>query len=411
MVYDDLYIALRDRLLDPEKADLGIKTIDWANEQAERMDAGDQVEGLVLPAVLVRYEEPEWKARGRKHSEAEGIFYLDVLRELSDHPLTSDRAPATVLETRATYDQVKEIAKRVIGMRGEGFGTVGLVGLQPDHSYRRLRVDTIALRSLLCMDLDTATYTLVERPDLAIGDNPPMRVPTLLQQRIDQATPEVVVAAIEASPNGPAIIEELCDCDEPGGPGEPVVIRNSAGTQLGTVQSGDAPFTAPDGVLRTTDNATIIQTIPSGVVEQAPQSTMRYMDAAGVEALTPPSNTDYAGGTLRPALVLPRFTVSRPDGSVAAHRDVATPTYVEQNDLYWDFRAGDALSAELTVPAGYAGTYSTLTTDGGSGSVVLQVLVGSVWSTLLVNTVAVGDRIRAQRTISTAAGWANFRTA
>jgi hypothetical protein len=304
MVYDDLYIALRDRLLDPTKPSLGIATIDWANEQAERMDAGDQVEGLVLPAVLVRYEEPEWKARGRKHSEAEGIIYLDVLRELSDHPLTSDRAPATVATTRATYDQVKEIAKRVIGMRGEGYGTVGLVGMQPDHSYRRLRVDTIALRSLLCMDLDTTTYTLVEPPDLAIGDNPPMQVPTLLQHHIDTNTPTAVVAAVNNSPNGPAIIEELCDCDDVST--EPVIIRNSENTQLGTVVSGDGPFTAPDGVMRTTDNATIIQTIPSGDVEQAPQTAIPYVTAAGVEALTTPADTDYADGTLRPDLLVPR---------------------------------------------------------------------------------------------------------
>lgn len=412
MILDELYVDVMARLLDAERPSLGIATVDWDNEQPERLEDGDLADGLRLPAVLFSYQEPEWRHTGRLGYRADTTFTLRVVRDLVGEGMANDASEARVAATRASYEQLKAIAQRVVGMAKAGtYGTVGLATKDTDHTFRRIRVDSITFRVLLHSNLDPNTYELRERPALAIGTNPPMAVPSVLQQRIDTATPGQVVAAIQASPNGPAIEDELCDCPDPSGPTTPVEIRNSEGTLQGTVQSGDPPFTAADGVLRTTDNSVVVQTIPSGKVEQAPQSQVRYTAADGSEQLTAAVNTGYAGTTLRPATVVPRFIVLRPDTTVVAYRDIAEPTYTEANELYFDFRVGDAISAELVMPAGWSGLYSTITTDGGSGSVVLQQLIGAAWTTLLVPEVGVGATIRALRTITTTAGWANFRTA
>lgn len=412
MILDELYTDVLARLLDADRPSLGIATVDWDNEQPERLEDGDQADGLRLPAVLFSYQEPEWRHAGRLGYRADTTFQLRVVRDMVNEGMASDASPERIAAMRQSYQQVHEIAKRVVGLNKPGvYGTVGLAAKDTDHSFRRIRVEVITFRVLLHSTLDPNTYELRERPALAIGTNPPMPVPTLLQQRIDDATPAQVVAAINASPNGPAIEEGLCNCPDPGGPTTPVEIRNSEGTLQGTVQSGDPPFTAADGVLRTTDNSVVIQTIPSGKVEQAPQSQVRYIAANGTEQLTAAANTGYGGTTLRPAVVVPRFTVLRPNGSTI-HRDITGPFYTEQAELYAAFRAGDALSAEFTVPASYVGTYTTVAADAGSGATVWQRWNGTAWATLATPfTLATNDLVRAQRTVTTNAGWATATTA
>lgn len=326
MILDELYTDVLARLLDAERPSLGIATVDWDNEQPERLEDGDQADGLRLPAVLFSYQEPEWRHAGRLGYRADTTFQLRVVRDMVNEGMASDASPERIAAMRASYQQVHDIAKRVVGLNKPGvYGTVGLAAKDTDHSFRRIRVEVITFRVLLHNTLDPNTYELRERPALAIGTNPPMPVPTLLQQRIDSSTPAQVVAAINASPKGPAIEEELCNC---GDPSEPVEIRNSEGTALGTVQGGDPPFTAPDGVLRTTDNSTIIQTIPSGKVEQVAQSRIRYTAADGTEQLTAASNTGYAAGTLRPALVVPRITIYEADGVTPhTYRDIQSPAF------------------------------------------------------------------------------------
>jgi hypothetical protein len=171
-------------------------------------------------------------------------------------------------------------------------------------------------------------------------------------------------------------------------------------------------LTAPDGSFQRKDSAgtnigtpIAVRSGQTGVEVTCPDATVRSAASTPLYTAAVLSN-----GTLTLAPV----RITKGDGStedVEYRPNSTSSVYVERNDLYFDFRASDALSAELMVPTGYAGTYSTLTTDGGSGSVVLQRFSGGVWGTLLVNTIAVGDLIRAQRTISTSAGWANFRTA
>lgn len=179
MIIDDLYIAIRDRLLDPARPDLGIATVDWNNGQAEQWEQPEgKMDPLKLPCVLVRFEPPQWNPRGRKHYEAEGIIYLDVVQRNLDEPFTSDRRAAKVQKRRDSYAIVQAIGKRLVGMRGVGYGTFGLIGMEQDHDYRKLRVDTIAFRSLLCTDMDPETWTTHSVPDLVINAYPGMPVPS-----------------------------------------------------------------------------------------------------------------------------------------------------------------------------------------------------------------------------------------
>lgn len=175
MIIDDLYIAIRDRLL--LTPSLGIKTIDWFNGQPDEWENGTgKMDPLKLPCVLVRYDQPQWKPRGRKHYEAEGVIYLDIVQRVVDEPLGSHRRAEKVQKRRDSYTIVEAIGKRLVGMRGVGYGTFGLIGMEQDHNYSKLRVDTIAFRSLLCTDMDAMTYTSHEVPALVIDANPAMPV-------------------------------------------------------------------------------------------------------------------------------------------------------------------------------------------------------------------------------------------
>ncbi|HRF80160.1 MAG TPA: hypothetical protein PL070_08735, partial [Flavobacteriales bacterium] len=269
MILDDLYIALRDRLTDPAKPSLGIRTIDWSNGQAEAMEMNEPVqEPLNLPAVLVRYEKPEWQARGRKHYEAEGVIYLDVVQLMVDDPLTSDRDPLLVAETRETYTNVHEIAKRCIGMRGQGYGTVGLTGYEQDHSFAKLRVDTITLRSLLCTDMDPTTWLRRPVPALVINEVPTEAPPsgrTVIVRNSDRSYNATITApSILELPDVPHVnsngvttprpaltpfVADLCDIVTPG----TVQLYDSANQPIGsavTVNPGASiPLTAPDGTV------------------------------------------------------------------------------------------------------------------------------------------------------------------
>lgn len=135
---------------------------------------------------------------------------------------------------------------------------------------------------------------------------------------VGQATPEQIFAVM--TPEQVSYVQGLLP---------PVQVVNTEGTPQGSAQGGAPPFVAADGVLRTTDNATVIQTIPSGKAEQAKQSQVRYLDAAGAEQLSAPVDTGYASGTLRPAMVVPRITIYEPDGATPhAYRDIADPAFV-----------------------------------------------------------------------------------
>lgn len=267
MILDDLYIALRDRLTDPDKPSLGIKTIDWGNGQAEAMEMDEPLhEPLNLPAVLVRYEKPEWQARGRKHYEAEGVIYLDVVQHIVDDPLTSDRDELLVENTRQTYANVHAIAKRCIGMRGQGYGTVGLIGYEQDHSYAKLRVDTITLRSLLCTDMDGTTWVRRPVPALKVIGVPTEQQPTgrtLIIRNTDESYFfEATAPGIHILPDVPHLDSNGVQVMRPGmvtfqatacGSTTPGTTRlfDSAGNPLGpavTVGPGqNIPITAPDG--------------------------------------------------------------------------------------------------------------------------------------------------------------------
>ncbi|MEO8589423.1 MAG: hypothetical protein ABI432_08655 [Flavobacteriales bacterium] len=167
MILDDVYTAIIDRIntADPP---LGIVTIDWFNEQPARMEMSDDIDALRLPAALIRYDQPEWKVRGRRRYEATATIHIDILRDNVNNQMVTDAATGDVTATRATYDQVQAVAKRIVGLMGDTFGTFGYIGSTPDHSYSKFRLDTISFRCLLRSEMDPTVYEHHELPALGI---------------------------------------------------------------------------------------------------------------------------------------------------------------------------------------------------------------------------------------------------
>jgi hypothetical protein len=313
MILDDLYIAIRDRLTDPTKPDLKIRTIDWFNDQPERMEGGEMIDGLLLPAVLVRYEEPKWEARGRKHYEAQGVFYLDILRDMVDDPLGSDRAAGRITSTRATYDQVKEIGKRLIGMRGVGYGTVGLIGMEPDHGFSKFRVDTVAFRSLLCTDMDPATYVTRPVPALVIDANPPMPVPSgrvVLVRNSDSSYVVNVTAPAEH------VLPDVVHIDS-----------NGESIRLPAQVPMECTFASSDPVLvLQTDLSPGIPValLPPGTIWGLPYSVFLYELAAGGIIVSRAFETAYYGPEMTPNIAVPARSLRNSAGTEYGRIDLDT---------------------------------------------------------------------------------------
>ncbi|MCW5900476.1 MAG: DUF1566 domain-containing protein [Flavobacteriales bacterium] len=165
-----------------------------------------------------------------------------------------------------------------------------------------------------------------------------------LETLVGEATPQQLYAVM--TPDQVNYVQSLLPAVE---------IRNSAGALLGTVQGGAPPYVCPDAVTRTTTGATIVQVTPAGESENLPLSNNRYINAAGYTAATAPSNTEYGGGLLRPAYVIPRFTLLKADGVTPhAYRDITNPFYTlpeEGDPIIYNFgrhlHAGPAASSVL----------------------------------------------------------------
>lgn len=186
-----------------------------------------------------------------------------------------------------------------------------------------------------------------------------------------------------------------------------------------TQEGGDEPWnvTWPNGITveeagGSASAAAVLDCIPEerwdelrGVLCDAPEPAS--VRSAASDPLY--ATTVAAGGTLN----LPQVRVVRGDGTNldVEYRPAATSAvFTEVHTLYADFRAGDALSAAFTVPAVLAGTYTVFTNDGGSGTITWQTWNGSTWVTLLSLALSAGTVVRAQRTITTNAGWAQAAT-
>jgi hypothetical protein len=308
------------------------------------------------------------------------------------------------------------------------FGGSGSGGVCPPTTVNGVES---AVRAITVIDSnDNPTGTL--DPLTGVVTTPACPPVNTLCGLITQATSQEVAVCVTSSGKRPGVLAELIPTVDEGDTVAQVFDVMTAGQKAlfdVTVQlrdSGANNLGAPDVY---SPGTTTTKTAPDGSVQRKDSAGTNIgtpiavrSGQTGVEVTCPDATVRSAASTpLYTAAVLSNGTltlapvrITKGDGStedVEYRPNSTSSVYVERNDLYFDFRASDALSAELMVPTGYAGTYSTLTTDGGSGSVVLQRFSGGVWGTLLVNTIAVGDLIRAQRTISTSAGWANFRTA
>lgn len=412
MIIDDLYIAIRDRLL--LAPSLGIATIDWNNGQPDQWESGEgKMDPLKLPCVLVRYEPPNWQPRGRKHYEAEGIIYLDIVQRNVDEPFASDRRNAKVQKRRDSYAIVQAIGKRLVGMRGVGYGTFGLIGMDQDHDYAKLRVDTIAFRSLLCTDMDPETWTLHEVPDLVIDTNPPMLVPSnaIIVVNSDASytsgvlppgtyvLPNVTHTDSDGSPRVlPGMVPMVCT---PGsGSGEPgtAILQDTDGNILGTtpVPSGEiVPIIAPDATVEVQNSVGGVlheqRPVLSGgsimLIAQDAEVQMVDTDANPIGAIVPapagnhleilapdatvtnnPVAPTYTEGVLSGGeLVLPKVRVQRYDGSFVDYDYVPRPTitHVEVPPSYimHEYTAG----ATWSKPSGLRGVWVLGYGAGGGG--------------------------------------------
>ncbi|HMQ77130.1 MAG TPA: hypothetical protein PKE21_13765 [Flavobacteriales bacterium] len=150
MTIDNAYIAIRDRLLasTPEPA-TGILTVDWDNDHAARIEAGDSIDGLRLPAAVVRWEPQDWSGLGHDHNHTDALVYVDILQSVVGERLTSDRDPARTVEARAQFELAQRCAVRLHRLSGQGFGPFKMVLSQQDHSYQRLHVYTLGFRTRL----------------------------------------------------------------------------------------------------------------------------------------------------------------------------------------------------------------------------------------------------------------------
>jgi hypothetical protein len=133
-----------------------------------------------------------------------------------------------------------------------------------------------------------------------------------------EATPEVIVAAIDgAGKSGPvaAILCPSCPpCDD-----ATYQLQDTALNPIGapgTIASGgNANITAPDATVNTTNGLTFVQSIRSNASGNLPQSVIKYKDANDDPQETTASDTEFASSTLRPATEIPRRSINYVGGS------------------------------------------------------------------------------------------------
>lgn len=166
MTQDDIFVAIRD-VLRPAMHPIGqpppiVQMVDWHNGQPERMEAGHpDTDALQFPLALVRFEQPQWKGNSRRGYHADITLYVDLV-QWPDGRLTSDVPQAEVDRTRATYANVHQVARQLVALTGAGFGPLKLIATATDHSFRKLRVETIAFRTHVKADMDTAHWRRVQ---------------------------------------------------------------------------------------------------------------------------------------------------------------------------------------------------------------------------------------------------------
>jgi hypothetical protein len=180
------------------------------------------------------------------------------------------------------------------------------------------------------------------------------------------------------------------------------VLKNTNGDTLSTtnIPSGDTvDVPAPDAtaILKNTQGTTLSSTnIPSGNSED-----ITAPDAAVENSNQSYQNTVASGDTL----VLPDITVTDSEGSTYQQpsvEDVVCTPQVKEVFIKGIFASGNSQMEQLTIDADNAGTYTSITDDGGSGTISLEIN-GS--PATLPFTLNIGDTLDAERTSTASLGF------
>lgn len=171
-------------------------------------------------------------------------------------------------------------------------------------------------------------------------------------------------------------------------------LKDSAGTNIGgpgaIVSNGSANITAPDGTVKTTDGVTTVAAVKSNGTANLPQSVIKYKDAANADQITAASNTEYSGGTLRPATQVPRRALTldgTPTGDYVTVADLIANTVPDVTStpavraITASWAAGDDETIPVALPAEYQGiTYAYVSNTGSNGTITVSVDGGSTFA-------------------------------
>ena len=171
-------------------------------------------------------------------------------------------------------------------------------------------------------------------------------------------------------------------------------LKDSAGVNIGSpgliVSNGNANITAPDGTVKTTDGVTTVAAVKSNGTANLPQSVIKYKDAANADQITAASNTEYSGGTLRPATQVPRREltldgvgtgdyVTLADLIANTVPDVTSPVIDRAITASW--AAGDNETIPIILPAEYQGqTFDYVSNTGTNGTITVSVDGGATYA-------------------------------
>lgn len=193
--------------------------------------------------------------------------------------------------------------------------------------------------------------------------------------------------------------------------------RDSAGNAIGSailVRSNQTGLdvTCPDATVRTTDGLTTVQVIRSDASGNLPQSVIKYKDASNVSQVTAASNTEFST-TLRPATEVPRRELKNLNGTglgvyATVDRLIADTIPNVPIPLKFGWGAGEDTTLTWTVTSDEAGTYTSYTQDGSSGTITYSKNGAAYASLTGTITLAVGDTIAVKRTTFTSSGFSKW---
>jgi hypothetical protein len=212
--------------------------------------------------------------------------------------------------------------------------------------------------------------------------------------------------------------------DIPSGDTENIEIRQSTGaTQVGSkqgvhwriddsnIQNTDGSYTVnvkaedslvlPDITFTDSDGSTSsVPSVQNITCTPSPDATVENSDAS--------YTTTVASGA---TLVLPNITVTDSDGttsSVPSVQDVTCTPQVKSLFIKFGFQIGNDTTGTLTIDADNAGTFTSTSNDGSSGTITYNVNGGGFAAFVNPTVLGIGDTIAAQRTITTGEGYAKI---